>query len=102
MSLLTVPVRTSIALGTFLIEAMTAGVPVVQPKNGGFSEIIDETGGGIFYEPNSPESLADTIEMLLKDTRKLKLLSQQGKKAVESKFNNNNMAKTVIEIIDKG
>jgi glycosyltransferase involved in cell wall biosynthesis len=102
MSLLSVPVRTSIALGTFLIEAMTAGVPVVQPKNGGFSEIIDETGGGVLYDPDSPESLAGTIEMLLKDNRKLKLLSKQGKKAVESKFNIYNMAGTVIETIDKG
>jgi glycosyltransferase involved in cell wall biosynthesis len=81
---------------------MTAGVPVVQPEKGGFSEIIDETGGGMLYDPDSPESLAGTIELLLKDTKKLKLLSKQGKKAAELKFNSINMARTVIETIDKG
>jgi glycosyltransferase involved in cell wall biosynthesis len=31
----------------FLLEAMASGVPVVQPRRGGFVEIVEKTGGGL-------------------------------------------------------
>ncbi len=44
--------------GIFVLEAMAAGVPFVQPHHGTFREMAEKTGGGILVEPANPESLA--------------------------------------------
>src|SRR5262249_43884785 len=46
LSLFSVPARYGEAFGLYLIEAMAAGVPVVQPRTASFPELIDATGGG--------------------------------------------------------
>ena len=51
----------------FVLEAMAAGVPVVQPDHGAFPEIIRKTGGGILVEPENPQSLADGLLKVLRD-----------------------------------
>ena len=33
--------------GVSLLEAMACGVPVVQPRRGAFTEIVEKTGGGL-------------------------------------------------------
>jgi glycosyltransferase involved in cell wall biosynthesis len=45
----------------FLLEAMAAGVPVVQPRRGGFTEIVEKTGGGLLVAPDDPAALADGL-----------------------------------------
>src|SRR5258706_47606 len=40
LSLFSVPARYSEAFGLYVIEAMAAGVPVVQPRSGAFTEIV--------------------------------------------------------------
>jgi glycosyltransferase involved in cell wall biosynthesis len=102
LSLLTVPVREPIALGAFIIEAWSAGVPVVQPDQGGFSEIVSRTGGGLLYSPNTPEVLAHTLELLLNDHRKRRELADKGLYAVKAEFNSLNMARKAIALIEKG
>jgi glycosyltransferase involved in cell wall biosynthesis len=47
VSLLSVPVRGGEAFGIYLAEAMASGIPVVQPAQGAFPEIIEATGGGL-------------------------------------------------------
>ena len=41
-----------------VIEALAAGVPVVQPRLGAFTEIIENTGGGLLVPPNDIDALA--------------------------------------------
>ena len=45
--------------GMFLLEAMATGVPVVQPRQGAFPEILEQTGGGLIVDADDPEALAD-------------------------------------------
>jgi glycosyltransferase involved in cell wall biosynthesis len=60
--------------GLFLLEAMASGIPVVQPRRGAFTEILEKTGGGILVEPDNPEALAEGILELWKDpARRIKL-----------------------------
>ncbi len=54
--------------GLFVLEAMAAGIPVVQPNHGAFPEIIRKTGGGILVEPENPKSLANGLLKVLRDT----------------------------------
>ena len=53
--------------GMSLLEAMAAGVPIVQPQRGAFTEIVERTGGGILVQPDDPDSLADGLCALWRD-----------------------------------
>jgi glycosyltransferase involved in cell wall biosynthesis len=79
------------AFGLYVIEALAAGVPVVQPRHGAFSEIIEETGGGLIAEPNVT-ALADGIESLLLDTARARALGAAGRNAVHERFSIQAMA----------
>lgn len=82
LTLLSVPVLKGEAFGTFQIEAMAAGVPVVQPALGGFTEVVQSTGGGILYEPNEPEALASSLSALLANPRRRNQLAANGRDKV--------------------
>ena len=56
LSVLSVPGPYDDPKGLFLLEAMASGVPVVQPRRGAFTEIVETTGGGILVEPDSAGS----------------------------------------------
>jgi glycosyltransferase involved in cell wall biosynthesis len=74
------------AFGLYLIEALAAGVPVVQPRHAGFPEIIEATGGGVLCEPGSPKALADAIEDIIRDPARARELGVRGQDAVKHSF----------------
>ncbi|MCA1573630.1 MAG: glycosyltransferase family 4 protein, partial [Acidobacteria bacterium] len=45
LDVLSVPATYNEPKGIFLLEAMACGVPVVQPRRGAFTEIVEKTGG---------------------------------------------------------
>ena len=96
LSLLSVPAQTSIAFGGFITEAMASGVPVVQPDEGGFSEVIAETRAGLLYSPNTPEALAEALEKAIRDDAARRSMSEAGRKAVMEKYNNVEMARAAV------
>jgi glycosyltransferase involved in cell wall biosynthesis len=97
VSLVSVPVLDGEAFGLYLIESMASGVPVVQPALGAFPEIIEKSGGGVIYQPNTPDQLAIALSELLSDRAKLSQLRKNGLEGVNEKFN---IHKQAIEIID--
>ena len=100
LTLLTVPVPSGEAFGAYQVEALAAGVPIVQPNVGGYPEFIEATGGGIIYEPNDSTSLAQAIASLLNDPEQVRILGAHGRKAVIEKYSMSNMAKNMIEVYD--
>ncbi|MHC4693294.1 MAG: glycosyltransferase family 4 protein [Planctomycetota bacterium] len=98
LSLLSVPEKRPIAYGLYMLEALAAGVPVVEPKSGAFPELLDITGGGVLFEPNSAEALAEAIQPLLLDPDYAQKLGKQGKKQVFQKFNVEQTAKDLMRI----
>ena len=50
LDVLSVPATFDEPKGMFVLEAMASGVPVVQPRRGGFIEIVERTGGGLLVE----------------------------------------------------
>ncbi len=92
LTLLSVPAIYGEAFGLYLIEALAAGVPVVQPDTAAFPEIVDATGGGILFEPGSAAALADAWESLLSDPAKARELGRVGRAAVERDFSMPRMA----------
>ena len=100
LSVFSVPARYGEAFGLYLIEAMAAGVPVVQPRTAAFPEIIEATGGGVLCEPGNPKSLADKIEQLLLNSKEAQALGDAGRKAVWEKFNAETMAKETLRVLE--
>lgn len=98
LSLLSVPEKQPIAYGLYVLEALAAGVPVVEPKSGAFPELLDITGGGVLYETNSAAALAEAMQPLLLDPNYARKLGEQGKKQVFQKFNVEQTAKDLIRI----
>jgi glycosyltransferase involved in cell wall biosynthesis len=98
VSVISVPVRNGEAFGMYLLESMASGVPVVQPALGAFPEIINLSGGGIIYAPNTTEALCNALAGLLSDSEKLNSLSVQARKGVEINFNINDHVKEMIEV----
>ena len=64
LDVLSVPATFDEPKGMFVLEAMASGVPVVQPRRGGFIEIVERTGGGLLVERDDPDALADGLYAL--------------------------------------
>ena len=79
INIMSVPVRKHDGYGLYLLEANAAGVPVVQPETGAFSEIISKTGGGMTYSPDTVKELTAALEKLFRDDELRGKLSEQGK-----------------------
>ncbi|HEY3388406.1 MAG TPA: glycosyltransferase family 4 protein [Prolixibacteraceae bacterium] len=101
VSVVTVPVRNGEAFGMYLLESMASGIPVVQPALGAFPEIVNLSGGGIIYQPNTSEALCEALVGLLSDPGKHNSLSVNARKGVEMDFNIHDHAKEMIDVYQK-
>jgi glycosyltransferase involved in cell wall biosynthesis len=92
LSVFSVPALYGEAFGLYVIEALASGVPVVQPRVASFPELVETTGGGALYEPNSPGALANALEKTLIETRYLRTMAETGHRMVHSRFSVEAMA----------
>ena len=98
LSVLSVPATYGESFGLYLLEALAAGVPVVQPRHGAFPEILEATGGGILCEPDDASSLAQGLEELLLDESRSQELAQRGRQSVLENYSADRMAREFEEV----
>jgi glycosyltransferase involved in cell wall biosynthesis len=91
-----VPVRYSEAFGLYVIEALAAGVPVVQPRRGAFPELVEATGGGVLCTADDPQALAQAAEGLLLEPGRARALGEAGRQAVFERFSAEAMAQATL------
>ena len=84
--------------GVSLLEAMACGVPLVQPRRGSFTEIVEKTGGGLLVQPDDPQSLADGIVKIARDPKLSLELSANGFRGVREHYTSAHMADKVLEV----
>lgn len=69
-----------------LLEALSAGLPVIATGVGGTPEIVIDEASGLLVPPRSPQSLAEAINRLCSD-RELRLrLAKAGQKRIADHF----------------
>jgi glycosyltransferase involved in cell wall biosynthesis len=100
LDLLSVPATYDEPKGMFLLEAMACGVPLVQPRRGAFTEIIEKTNSGLLVEPDNPQSLADGILRLSKDPALAAKLGQSGLENVRKFYSVERMADRAVEVYE--
>lgn len=98
ITLLSVPVLKGEAFGLYQLEALASGVPLVQPALGAFPEIIEATGGGVVYRPNTSSALAAKLSDVLGSAEQIEQMSTEGIKAVRRQFNCRNLTRKMVEI----
>ena len=68
------------------LEAMASAVPVIASNIGGYREIIEEGGSGLFFTPPDHLQLADRLKVLLNDKGLALRLGQGGRKRVAEEY----------------
>ncbi|HEY9401663.1 MAG TPA: glycosyltransferase family 4 protein [Pyrinomonadaceae bacterium] len=86
--------------GISLLEAMACGVPVVQPRRGACTEIVERTGGGLLVAPDDAESLAAGIYELWKNPARAAELGQSGARGVRQHYSVARMAERALEVYE--
>ena len=99
LTLVSVPTRHGEAFGLFVIESLACGVPVAQPNNGAFPELIELTGGGVLYAQGDVSSLANALEKLLLDPAQAAELGRCGREIVNVRFTSDAMARSFEELL---
>jgi glycosyltransferase involved in cell wall biosynthesis len=95
LSVFSVPAAYGEAFGLYMIEALAAGVPVVQPNTAAFPELVEVTRGGVICE-GTTTGLAASIEELLLDPARVQALGDAGRRSVFEKFSAEAMTRALI------
>jgi glycosyltransferase involved in cell wall biosynthesis len=101
LDVLTVPATYDEPKGMFLLEAMAAGVPVVQPRRGAFIEIIEKTGGGLLVAPDSAEALADGLHALWRDAAMRDELGRRGYDGVRAHYTVQKSTDRLLQVFEE-
>ena len=97
LDVLSVPATYNEPKGIFLLEAMACGVPVLQPRRGGFTEVVERTGGGLLVEPDNVDALTEGILKLATDRELRASLGQCGFQKVREHYSVSRMADSALE-----
>ena len=101
IDVLSVPTTYRDPKGLFVLEALAAGVPFVQPSHGAFPELAASTNGGRLFAPNDPQDLSRQLRTLLSDDSARSQLGEDGRRAVLDRHNADVMARTTLQVYQK-
>ena len=101
LSLASVPTDYEEPKGIFVLEAMAAGVPVVQPRRGAFPELLGRTGGGKLVEAGNNRELAEALASLVRDAGERRKLGRRAAEGVRLHYPVEMMARRSIAAFEK-
>jgi glycosyltransferase involved in cell wall biosynthesis len=80
--------------GNFLVESFAAGVPAVVPAHGSMPELVEASGGGLLFEPENEDDLAEKLGVLLRDPELRARLGESAREAARARFTSRSMAES--------
>jgi glycosyltransferase involved in cell wall biosynthesis len=84
--------------GISLVEASACGLAVVGGRSGGVPDAVRDGETGILVDPDDPAAVAAGINELLENPERRKQLGAAGRRAVETYYNWDRVAKDLMEI----
>jgi glycosyltransferase involved in cell wall biosynthesis len=84
-----------------ILEAMANGVPVAQPRRGSFTEMVENSGGGILVEPDSVDALAQGLFEILANPARALDHGRRAAEAVRRHHSIETMAARTVEVYAK-
>ncbi|MNF80653.1 UDP-D-galactose:(glucosyl)lipopolysaccharide-1,6-D-galactosyltransferase [compost metagenome] len=84
-----------------IIEAFSAGIPVISASHGGPLEIIDDNKNGIFFTPGCAQSLANAITSTFRNKSATKDMAKLARVAHIENFTDIQYTKKIKEAIDE-
>lgn len=84
-------------LGTSVLDAMAAHVPIVTTAAGGVSEMVEHEKNGLMYSVKDVEGITEGVNRFLKDMDFAKSMAEEGKNTVRN-FSKEKTAKRTLEV----
>lgn len=88
-------------LGSSFLEAMAADIPVIATPVGGIPDFLINGKTGVFCEVRNSKSIANKVEMILKDKGLRERIIRNAKEMVVKNYNWNLVAEKMKRIFDK-
>lgn len=87
-NMLTISIFPSVneSFGVSVLEASACEKPVIVTRVGGFQEVVRNGVTGIIVEPESPESLASAIKLLIRNPNRIQEFGKAGREMVIKYF----------------
>ncbi|MEK7163232.1 MAG: glycosyltransferase family 4 protein [Patescibacteria group bacterium] len=83
-----------------VIEAGSAGLPVVATNVGGVREIIDDMKSGILVQTRKPDEIASALEFMHKNPEKARIFGQNLRQKAEHEFSLGKMIEETIAVYE--
>ena len=87
-------------LGTSVLDAMASGLSVCATSGGGIPEMIDDGEGGFLSPVGDAVSLSESLEKLLNNPEKRKIMGLYNKRKVKS-FSRQSTCRQTLEVYKK-
>lgn len=72
--------------GLTVLEAFTAGIPVLAPRSEGIVENIESGNNGFLYEPGDITDFIDKLQTLIEDSNLRRQMGERGRVSVNNKY----------------
>ena len=82
-----------------MLEFMSCGVPIVLGVAGQAREILEASGGGIFFEPENADELFNSLKFLYSSESVRKQMGEEGRAYIEREFSRERKAREYLSIL---
>jgi glycosyltransferase involved in cell wall biosynthesis len=86
--------------GLSLVEAMSAGLPVIASDTGGIAEVVVHGKTGLLVPPENEARLAEAIELLVVDPLRRKAMGNAGLARYRAKFSASRMIERTLRVYE--
>ena len=90
-----------VGLGVAVLEAMSAGVPVVASTAGGLTDLIDHEIHGLTFEPGDQSGLVKAMDRVLSEAELRARFRVAGRQRAQADFSVDRMSKQYLEVYNR-